>query len=368
MRISPLHDFFATAGARFEERYGVETVNAVTDRETEHSRVRDSVALSDASYMQVFRIPEENAIDALDPLLAGNIARIRFGRLLHTFLADPDGHLAADCYVANNDDEFLVVCESLLDDNALRSLFMEHGGQAVGMEDWSDTHAVLSIDGYQAWAVAREVFGSDILGLPYLSIETCAFEGEPVRLFRAGKTSEFGYLALIPNGKAEALAAALLEVAETQGGGLCGSAIQNELRLEGRFFNIYAEGATVRDPLSLGLQWMIDLEKPDFRGGPAIRQRREAGLTHKIIGIQAAPGQSLDLKTPLLDGDTEVGEVVAACTSDVLGCQVGLALLKENCAYSGLTLQLNTANRPDISTISMPPIMPRSLSVKLDEV
>lgn len=367
MRTSHLHDFFERAGARFAERYGVEIVESIADPQTEYHRVRDAVAVSDASHMQVFRIPEVGAIDALDPLLAGNVARIRFGRLLHTFLADDDGLLAADCYVANNDDEFLLICESLVDDPALRALFMDRGA-AAGMEDLTETHSLLSLDGCKAWAVAREIFGSDILGLPYLSVETCSFDGEKVRLFRAGKTSEFGYLALIRRDKAEALAAALAESAERQGGGLCGGAIHNDLRLEGRFFNIYAEGVSVRDPLPLGIQWMIDFEKPEFRGDSAIRQRRQAGLRQKIVGIRAQPGQDLAPQQPLFQDGAEVGRLVATCTSHVLGCRMGLALMDVKFAYAGLSFRLAQADGPEIATISMPPIMPKSLSVKLDEV
>ncbi len=54
-------------------------------------------------------VPEETGLDFLDSLLAGNVARIRFGRVLHTFLSDENGMLLADCYVANNDDEFIVI-------------------------------------------------------------------------------------------------------------------------------------------------------------------------------------------------------------------------------------------------------------------
>ncbi len=368
MRTSPLHDFFADAGAQFAERHGVEIVDRISDPEKEYRLVRDSVALSDASYMQVFRIPEEEAIDALDPLLAGNVARIRFGRMLHTFLADEEGHLAADCYVANNDEEFLLICESLVDDAAIRKQMMDAGGASANMEDLTETHALLSLDGYKAWAVAREVFGSDILGLPYLSVETCSFEDETVRLFRAGKTSEFGYLVLVSREKAAALAATLAEAVARQEGGLCGVSIHNDLRLEGRFFNVYAEGAAVRDPLALGIQWMIDFEKPDYCGGAAIRQRREAGVNQKIMGILASPGEELPSDASLLEGGETVGHMVASCVSHVLGCRMGLALVDVNRAYVGVTFALGQSDGPSVTTISMPPIMPKSLSVKLDEV
>ncbi len=368
MRRSPLHDVFARAGARFSERYGVEIADTVSAHETEYRLVRDSVALSDASCMQVFRIPEAGAVDVLDPLLAGNVARTRFGRLLHTFLADEDGHLMADCYVANNDDEFVLICESIADDNVVRRLFMDRGGRDAGMEDRSETHAMLSVDGYRAWAVAKEVFGADILGLPYLSAENCVFEGEKVHLFRAGKTSEFGYLVLVPLSKADEMAAALATAVEKQGGGLCGSSIHNDLRLEGRFFNIFAEGAEVRDPLSLGLQWMIDFDKPAFQGAEAIRQRRAAGVGQKIVGVRVAPGQELRKGMALFDDGREAGRLVSACSSYVLGHRIGLAVLPVGMAYAGLRFHLETATGPDAVVMAMPPIMPRSLTVKLDEM
>ena len=41
--------------------------------------------------LRVFTLPETPGIDFLDALLAGNVPKIRFGRVLHTFLADKDG-------------------------------------------------------------------------------------------------------------------------------------------------------------------------------------------------------------------------------------------------------------------------------------
>ena len=47
---------------------------------------------------------------------------------------------------------------------------------------------------------------------------------------------------------------------------------------------------------------------------------------------------------------------------------LGLALFPIELAYSGLSFQLGAAGGPAITTISMPPIMPKSLGVKLDEM
>lgn len=366
MRISPMKQLFGKNGAAFSERYGCEIALRVSDIKTEYDAVRQTVGVTDFSFMQKFRFPEAAGLDAIDGLVAGNVAKLRFGRVLHTFLPDDEGMLVADCYIANNDDELIVLCESIADDATVRSRVMGCGVE--GAEDLTESHVVLGIDGYKSWEVARKLFGPDVLGLPYLSIERYVFNNVPVRLFRAGKTSEFGYLIMAP---AE-IAAPLFEKVQTlvaeQQGALCGAAIHGDLRLEGRFFNIFGEGAEVRDPLALGLQWMIDFEKEQYPGRDKIIERRNAGLKTKIIGIQAPASMKIEKGAKLFDGGKEVGSVKATCFSYVLDAALGLALFDVDVAFAGLPFNYGSSSGPLVQTISMPPIMPKSLSVKLDEI
>jgi len=369
MRISPLKSRLAAAGASFAGRCGVEICAKCAEIETEYRFVRDAAAVTDFSFMQTYRIPEAAAIDFLDTLLAGNVAKVRFGRMLHTFLADSNGFLVADCYVANNDDEFLLVCESLADDASMNEILQRHGAKDAGIEDLSQSHAVIGIDGYKAWAVVKELFGADVLGLPYLSIEKYPFESGTVRLVRAGKTSEFGYLLIVPNELAVPLYEKAAALAAAQGGGRIGVEVHNTLRLEGRFFNIFAEGAAVKDPLVLGLQWMIDFDKEAFDGRDAILDRRAKGVAEKIIGVRAGGGaEDFAPGAVLYDGAAQVGRIVASCYSHVLGARLGLALFPRDIAYAGLSFHLGKSDGAVVQTISMPPIMPKSLTVKLDEI
>ena len=228
---------------------------------------------------------------------------------------------------------------------------------------------LLSVDGFSAWAVVRDLFGADVLGLPYLSVELYPFEGEQVYLFRAGKTSEFGYLLMAPRSVGDRLFDAVSAAVSRHGGGRCGVEVHDSLRLEGRFFNIHAEGQRVGDPLVLGLQWMMDFEKSDYRGAAAILRRRADGLSRKVIGVLAAPGEEqLKVGARLFHGADEVAEVVADTWSPVLGRRVALAVFRIDVAYAGLPFSLGSPQGPEVRTISMPPIMAKSLSVKLDEM
>jgi len=370
LRTSPIRDILTGAGATMGERCGVEMALRFAGRRPEYEAVRNAAGLTDFSWMRAFSLPEEKGMDFLDALVAGNVPKIRFGRVLHTFLADADGFLAADCYVANNDKEFLFLCEPIVSDDAFDELVSKTGLETAGGVDLSPTHALIGLDGVRAWEVARKIFGADVLGLPYLSIENYTFEGQPVRLFRAGKTGEFGYLLLAPNAVAPALFAACKTGVEETGGGLCGAEVHNDLRLDGRFFNIHAEGRRARDPLVLGLQWMIDLEKTAFSGREAIMSRRSEGLRRKVVGVAVPPECEglLQEGATLFHNGQPVGEVVARSFSWVLGQPLALALFPVELAYSGLTFRLGSADGPVARTLSMPPIMPKSLSVKLDEM
>jgi aminomethyltransferase len=368
VRTSPLKDKLAATGAVFRERHGVEVVSHLGNLQAECGAVRGAVGLTDFSFLRVFSLPEEKGIDFLDARLAGNVPKIRFGRVLHTFLADREGFLAADCYVANNDQEFVFICESILPDGGLDALLAAGAGESP-VQDLTANHAVLSLDGFKSWEVAKKVFGPDVLGLPYLSIENYTFEGEPIRFLRAGKTSEFGYLLIAPVKVASSLFDTLKSEIEQRGGRLCGVDAHDDLRLEGRFFNIHAEGLRVRDPLPLGLQWMIDFDKENFSGCAAIKQRRAGGLKKKIIGIEAAPGcDALKDGARIFHEDREVAEIVASGRSVVLNQPLALALFPVELAYSGLQFRLGAPGGPVVKSISMPPIMPKSLTVKLDEM
>jgi aminomethyltransferase len=368
MRISPLHDALSARGAQFGERYGKEVALSVAGSSSEYQFVRAAAGVTDASYLQLFRFPEATGVDFLDRLLPGNVAKIRFGRALHTFLPDDDGCILADLLVANNDEELIVVCEGIATDEVIREQFLRLGALEAGMEDLTETHAAISVDGYSAWDAMRKIAGPEVLGLPYLSIDTYEYEDADFRVVRAGKTSEFGYLVLAERQRATALFEQLV-TAVGPAGGVCGVAVHDDLRLEGRFLNVFREGAAVRDPLPLGLQWMIDVDKESFQGSTALFARRKAGLQRKIIGLAmpaALPAPRPG--TPLFDDGQQIGELITVCFSPTAASWLALALLPVEIAFAGLSFHLGDGNGPVVTSISMPPIVPKSLSVRLEEM
>lgn len=368
MRELFLKNKFTANCISFQERFGINIPFSSDNIESEYNAVRNAAGLSDFSFVQKYVIPEEQGIDFLNNVFAGNVESLRFGRVLHTFLSNKNGDIISDCYIANNDEEFLILCESIVSDSVIDSiLFEDNHGADFGLRNVTDQYVVLSIDGSNSWKVVKEIFGVSVLGLPYLSIEEFTFNNDKINLIRAGKTGEFGYYLIAKNEIAESLFDTVKDNITQNSGKICGLDVHNILRLDGRFFNIFSEGAVVKNPLYLGLQWMIDLENMNFFGYKNIETQRDSGVDKKITGVLIEQNAgTVAVGDKIFDEDKEIGFIAAVRHSYVLDKSVALALLPFDLAYSGLTYFLKSTVGPAIKTVSMPPFSPKSLKIKID--
>ncbi len=355
----------AIAGAVLADRDGATYIARYGDVESEVRAVREAVGLMDASHVMVFKGTVDDALYPLDEVFAGNVANLRYGRVLHTLLADDAGQVIADAYIACNDDEILVLCEACVPRAEVARLLA-----GCPVADVSDDVAVFCLDGPKAWGPLRDLAGRDILGMPYLSVENHVLDGAPVQILRAGKTAEFGYWIVAAAADAAKVHGRLMAAGARYGIAPYGLDALDLLKLDGRFVNVNREGRVVRDPLPLGLQWMMDFQKERWSGRDAVLARRAAGVAHKVVGFALAAGQRGVRVGDVvrLDGEA-VGEVVACGWSLGLGREMGLALLDRPVAWAGLDFVVDAASGPLAArSISLPPFVPASLTVKLDEV
>ena len=360
MRELILKNRWQSKGAQFGSLGGVQCVKNFGDVKKELFAIRNSAALCDFSFVKKFEFDEGDGIDFLDSILAANILKLRYGKIVDTFLADESGKIAAETFVANIDDKIILAAEQAGD--ASLSPISE---KSQNVRDITDSHVLLSVDGPLAWKVAREIFGADILNLPFLSIEKYDFEGESVYLLRNGKTGEFGYQFLAPSSAAESLSAKIEASLETLGGCVCGFDAHKIARMEGNFFNIYGEGLKVECPLELGLQWMVDFDKESFVGSKSIFQKRENGLARRLVGLQSAGEIKEDCD--IFDGDLPIGKVVSAARSHTLEKYLALAVFDQNYALSGFDFSTAPNAETTVSTISRPPIVAESLKKGMEE-
>lgn len=291
--------------------------------------IRTSVGTGVASHVLHVRVSGSDAYEAVDRLVSADL-RVRDGQILHTLLLDTDGHCFADVYVANDDEQFILLVEGPSRDALAAHLTMHIApGADVQVEDRSLSHAIMTLEGPYAWELLGRVAGQEVIGLSYLTL----FHLDAWTCYRAGKTGEYGYGIIVPRDDLDALRDTVSERAAAFDAGTIDLAALDQCALENQFFNIRREGREPVTPIELQLQWRVSSRKA-FVGSDAVARRREAGArtrTTCLVGNDSwAEGDEVLLH------DVPVGRIANAGFSSTRGDWIALALIDTAWAHPGI--------------------------------
>ena len=231
-------------------------------------------------------------------------------------------------------------------------------GHATGITDFSivdlnKSHNNLALDGPYAWELCAEVFGPDVLGLPYLGVLGLG----DMFVFRAGRTGEYGYHLLVPMDEKNAWIEKLLTTGIAFEMARADASIRAQCVLENFFFDINTEGQYNLTPLELQLQWRLSSQKTVYPGAEAIRTLRQSGWTRRLTCFTTPDLVNLTAEITC-DGEI-VGHVLAIGYSPARGDYVGKALLRQPYWHAGLDAfqvdgcPLKTISAPAINNLSL---------------
>ncbi|HLM72172.1 MAG TPA: hypothetical protein VK459_05765 [Polyangiaceae bacterium] len=336
--------------------------------EAEVGAIRRSVAVSALPHVTALRVTGDAAYDALDRICPADLS-IRDGRMRPTLLLRPDGSILADLYLCRDDEDFLLLAEGtapgeLLD--SIRSHLLP--GEAVALEDLSETHDLIALNGPFAPELLASLEGPEIIGFPYLTL--ARFSGDRSLVFRAGKTGEFGYDMLVPKASAEALWGRVIDAGAALDIRPAGALALWHAALENWFFTIHREGraapitsaASGLSPIELGLQWRVSHRK-EFVGSEGLAARKPASRSHSYRAT------AIESDLPLAEGDAvffedrPIGAVLRAERSVTLEHFIGIGLIEAAYAHSGVDRYRAGAAAHPLRTVSAPFINNLSLYV-----
>ena len=166
----------------------------MTKTEVGYHAIRNSVAFAEEPELRCLQLTGSRAFDALDTVCPCDIF-LQDGQMKHTLLLDDTAIPFADVYVCREgENAYLIGYGSGADEIA--NWITHHATDITDFSivDLGESHDNLAIDGPYAWELGAEVFGPDILGLPYLGMLVL----DAIFVFRAGRTGEYGYNLLVP--------------------------------------------------------------------------------------------------------------------------------------------------------------------------
>jgi len=331
MKRTPLHASHVALGARMTAFGGWDMPVWYAGIPAEHTAVRTAVGLFDVSHMGEFVVHGRGATAALRRLLTNDCADLAAGEAQYTLLPNADGGTVDDLLVYRLDDDvyILVVNAGNIDKDRIWLLdALRRIGSPAKLDDRSDAHGLLALQGPKAVDVLAPLTDLDVGGMAYYGFDRGAVAGVQALVSRTGYTGEDGFEIMLAADDTAAVWQALLDAGAAHGIQPCGLGARDSLRLEAAMPLYGHELDDATSALEAGLSRFVKLDK-DGLDGPAVgieRLRREAaeGVPRKLVGLVLEDrGIARDGMAIVADG-APIGQVTSGALTPTLDRAIAL--------------------------------------------
>lgn len=307
MRMSPIHDFSESLGAKFTDFGGWSMPLHFDSIVSEHMSVRQAQGWFDVSHLGRFRIngPASSVVVSRETTI--DPEKLAVGSTTYGLVLTPAGGIADDIVVWRLGDEDFVVLPNAANHAAVMERFVE-----ASPIDLRETTVMLAVQGPDAPATLEGLSG---FGGKRFTVE----EHESLLVAGTGYTGERGGELIFSVSAAPQLVSRLIEREVAP----CGLGARDTLRLEAGLPLWGQDMDENTSPFHAGLRFAVDLDH-DFIGKDALDVSEPSGRVLFTTGNRRIPRAHQLLLNA--DGD-EVGEVTSGSFSPVREEGIGMGLL-----------------------------------------
>ena len=259
----------------------------------EYHAIRFSAALFDVTPMCKYRITGPDAAKLVDRVITRRVDRIKPMRAIYTPWCDHDGRVLDDGTVALLADgsSFWTAAEP-------QHGWLEAAGEGlnVTIEDMTEKLCALSLQGPHARDVLSAAVGRDMSDLPFFGRADVTIGGTAVGISRTGYSGDLGYELWMPFEEALPVWDALIKSGEDYTLRVAGMEALDVARLEAGLIMAgvdYHSSRTARhpslavSPYEIGMDRLVDLDKPAFIGKRALMNEVAAGgPANRLVGLE----------------------------------------------------------------------------------
>lgn len=314
----------------------------------EYWALLNGVTLWDVGVERQIEITGSDAFAFTNMLVTRDLAKCRIGQCKYVFLTDERGGILNDPVLLRLGENHFWL--SLADSDILL------WARALAYRSGLDVHVreadvgPVQVQGPGSAAVMRELFGPDVLDIPYYYLREYALDDMQVVVSRTGYTAEVGYEIYVKNASRDGVKLWDRVWAAGQPHGMKVIGPCHIRRIEA---GILAHGADITfdtNPFEIGMgyDWMVNLDgEADFVGKDALIRIKEQGVSRKLAGIEIDgprlgsfnDGSMIDVYPVYSDG-ASVGNVTSACYSPRLEKNIGYAMLPIELTELGSTVEV----------------------------
>ena len=343
LRLSPFHDRFEAAGARFGQAAGWERPNwfapngqEIDDPLTwkrpgwfdavaeEHKAARESVALFERTPMAKILVEGPDAENLMQRVCASDVSGAD-GRLIYTAMLNTNGGFESDVTVTRMaGDRFLIITgasEGVRDQDHLARHAAE--SDRVTITDVTSAYAGLALSGPKSRDLLSRVSDSDLSddAFPYLTAQEIWVGKGLAWALRVSYAGELGWELFIPTEAAAAIYDSIVAAGADFGLAQAGTYASNSLRME-KGFRAWGHDITpMETPLEAGLGFAVRFGKEvPFIGRDALLRQRDEGVHRRMVMFTMDEGEHWPVVREPIRRD---GDVVGHLTSAGYGYSVG---------------------------------------------
>jgi aminomethyltransferase len=330
------------------------------DFEEEYWHLIRHVTLWDVSVERQVEITGPDALALANLLTPRDVTRCAVGQGKYVVITAEDGGIVNDPVLLRLGENHFWL--ALADSDVLlwaRAIALARG---LNVELREPDVSPLQVQGPKAREVVHSLFGDRVLGLGYYHFFETSLDGIPVVVTRTGWTGEVGYEIYLRDGsRGGDLWERIMEAGRPHQ--IRPTGPSDIRRIEAGILNWGADMALENNPFEVGLERLVDEDKPgDFIGRDALRRIRTTGVARKLVGVEIG-GERLDMnavKWPVLSRGQTVGHVTSAVYSPRLKKNIGYAMVPIAHAAIGaaLTVAVSAADHRPATVVPKPFVDP----------
>lgn len=333
--MNALNDLHLAGGAKMGS-YNRKTLPAYYhDAETEYRAVRENALLVDYSHLALVSVTGDDAWQLINYWASADISTLRDEQGCYSLVLSPEGLIRGDAYILCCDEGYYLLSENMTSAQIITDLTtLLAGTPALDIQERPQLNVLdsagwgaIMLEGPYAWEALAEIYGFDIIGLPYHEF---MLTDDELRVFRCGQHGEYAYLTFGQQTALAELWQRLLadgEKFQLKAGGL---AYQQRVRLENPCWDAALYASWSRNPIALQLQWAIQYDKENFVGKAAVEAFSRNGVDRRLVGlVTLAECRGIAAGAQVLVDGATVGIVINSLYSAARQAWIALALIDE---------------------------------------
>lgn len=322
---TPLYDNHVALGARMVSFAGFEMPVSYKSILEEHRAVRERVGIFDVSHMGEFIVSGPRALDFLDRAVTNDCKTLSDGGVLYTVMCRDNGTAVDDLLITRlaEDRALVVVNAANIDKDFAHMKAMLPENDGVELVNASDRYGLLAVQGPNACSLLQncptfEPVRERLESVVYYRYFRFESSGEELIVSRTGYTGEKGFEIFVPSHRVRALWEEITAHGADFGLSPVGLAARDTLRFEVSFCLYGHELDDETTPLEAGLNWVVKLKKPEFRGKEALAAEKKRGSKKVLVGLELEEKNIARQGFPVMQGNEVVGIVTSGTFSPTL--------------------------------------------------